>query len=263
MKQTGLLLLTLALMFSCKQDTKTNEVKENSQEVIATKTYPENISKIFNVHGGLEKWNAMQSLAFTMPKPKGDEVTTTNLKSRKSLIEMPNHTMGFDGKDVWLLQKDTMTYKGNPKFYYNLMFYFYAMPFVLGDDGITYKEVEPLTFEGKDYPGILISYGSGVGASPEDEYILYYDAETNKMAWLAYTVTFFSKAKTKDFHLIKYDDWQLVNELLLPKTFKWYDFKDKVVGEFQREMNFVNVTTSLTKPDDNLFEKPEEAKIVE
>ena len=33
------------------------------------------------------------------------------------------------------------------------------------------------TFEGKEYPGILISYNSGVGASPEDEYILYYDNE--------------------------------------------------------------------------------------
>lgn len=262
MKKTILLLLTIVLFFSCKQDTKTNDSSNETLDVTTT-IYPENISKIFDAHGGLNKWNTMQSLVFTMPKPNGDEVTTTNLKSRKALIEMPNHTIGFDGNDVWLLQKDTTSYKGNPKFYYNLFFYFYAMPFVLGDDGIKYEDVEPLTFEGKEYPGILISYNSGVGASPEDEYILYYDADTNKMAWLAYTVTFFSKEKTIDFHLIKYDDWQMVNELSLPKTFKWYGFENKVVGDYQREMNFVNVSTSLTPPDDSLFMAKEGSTIME
>ena len=263
MKKAALLLLIMVLFFSCKKDTKTNDIKEPSQDSIATKIYPENISKIFDTHGGLETWKTMQSLVFTMPKPNGDEITTTNLKSRESLIDMPNHTIGFDGNEVWLLKKDTTAYKGNPRFYYNLFFYFYAMPFVLGDDGITYKDVEPLTFEGKEYPGILISYSSGIGESPEDEYILYYDAETNKMAWLAYTVTFFSKKKTKDFHLIKYDDWQMVNGLLLPKTFKWYGFENKVVGEFQKEMHFVNVFTSKEKPEDILFEKPENAQTIE
>ena len=53
------------------------------------------------------------------------------------------------------------------------MFYFYAMPFILADDGIIYEDVAALKFEGKSYPGIKISYESGVGESPEDEYILY------------------------------------------------------------------------------------------
>jgi hypothetical protein len=263
MKNTALLFLTITVFFSCKQDTKTNDYKNETLDA-TTSIYPENISKIFDAHGGLDNWNAMQSLVFTMPKPDGDEITTTNLKSRESLIEMPSHTIGFDGDTVWLHEKDTVKYKGyNAKFYYNLFFYFYAMPFVLGDDGISYKEVASLNFEGKEYSGIRVSFGVGVGESPEDEYILYYDTETNKMAWLAYTVTFFSKEKTKDFHLIKYDDWQMVNNLLLPKTLKWYDFENKEVGKFQREMSFVNVSISQTKPKDSLFKKPENAKIIE
>ncbi len=262
MKKTALLLLTVALMFSCKQEKKANDYKNETLDV-TTSIYPENISKIFDAHGGLDNWNTMQSLVFTMPKPEGNEITTTNLKSRKSLINMPNHTIGFDGNDVWLLKKDTTAYKGNPKFYYNLFFYFYAMPFVLGDAGIVYEDAEALIFEDKDYPGIKISYNAGVGESPEDEYILYYDKDTNKMVWLAYTVTFFTKEKTKEFHLIKYDDWQMVNELLMPKTFKWYHFEDKIVGEFQREMSFVNISISQTKPEDSLFIKPDNAETIE
>ncbi|VAV84993.1 hypothetical protein MNBD_BACTEROID02-389 [hydrothermal vent metagenome] len=262
MKNTALLLLTVALMFSCKQEKKANDYKNETLDV-TTSIYPENISKILKAHNSLDTWNNMQTLTFTMPKPNGDEVTTTNLKTRKSLIDMPNHAIGFDGNTVWLLKKDTTTYKGNPKFYYNLMFYFYAMPFVLADDGITYKDAEPLTFEDKTYPGIHISYDNGIGASPEDEYVLYYDSDTNKMAWLAYTVTFFTKVKTKEFHLIKYDAWQEVNGLLLPKTFKWYGFENNVVGDYQREMSFVNVSTSIIPTDDSLFEKPNDANIIE
>jgi hypothetical protein len=262
MKNTVLLLLITTLFFSCKQDTKTTDYKNETLDV-TTSIYPENISKIFDAHGTLDAWNTMQSLVFTMPKPDGNEVTTTNLKSRESLIDMPNHTIGFDGNELWLLQKDTTRYKGNARFYYNLMFYFYAMPFVLADDGIIYKDVEPLTFEGNEYKGILISYDAGVGESPEDEYVLYYNPETYKMEWLAYTVTYFSKEKGKEFHLIKYYDWQNVNELLLPKIFKWYEFKDNQVGDFQREMNFINVSTSTTKPNDSIFIKPEGSETIE
>ena len=80
------------------------------------------------------------------------------------------------------------------------------MPFVLADDGITYTNVEPLIVEGKEYPGIKISYEAEIGESPEDEYIMYYDADSNKMAWLGYTVTYFTKEKSKDWHFIKYAD---------------------------------------------------------
>jgi len=78
------------------------------------------------------------------------------------------------------------TSNGNPEFYYNVMFYFYAMPFVLADDGIIYGDIAPLEFEGTAYPGISISYKEGVGSSSKDEYFIYYNPETYQMAikWL-------------------------------------------------------------------------------
>jgi len=262
MKKISLLLLTTVLFISCKQEEKTNVPIKETIEVV-TKTYPKNISKIFEAHGGLNNWNELQSLEFTMPKPNGDEITSTNLKSRESLIKMPSHTLGFDGKDVWLQKKDTTTYKGNPRFYYNLMFYFYAMPFVLADDGIIYKDVKPLIFEDKEYPGILISYENGIGESPEDEYILYYNPETYKMEWLGYTVTYFSKEKSKEFHFIKYSNWQTIEELQLPKTLTWYNYENNLPTTKRNDVEFVNVTALKTKMDNSMFAKPEDAKVIE
>ncbi|MGB6269281.1 MAG: hypothetical protein WBF67_09765, partial [Olleya sp.] len=179
MKHISFTLLLVILLVSCKNEIKNVTTQDYSEEKldVTTSIYPENISKVFDAHGGIDTWNTMQSLEFTMKKPDADEVTLTNLKSRESLITMSNHTVGYDGNVVWLDSKIDEAYKGNPKFYYNLMFYFYAMPFILADDGIIYEDVEPLNFEGKSYPGIKISYENGVGESPEDEYILYYNPE--------------------------------------------------------------------------------------
>jgi len=263
MKKLAILLFVFIAFSSCKKNTEVTESKAEVQEA-ESKVYPESISKIFNAHGGLETWNNMENIAFGMEKGKDMEMTTTALKSRKSLIETTNHKLGFDGTDVWLQNKDTASYKGKAraKFYYNLMFYFYAMPFVLADDGISYKEAPALEVDGKEYPGIHISYGAGVGESPDDEYILYYDSETNKMAWLAYTVTFFSKKKATEYKLIKYTDWQEVRGLNLPATLQWYVYEDGVVGDMRNEVKFIDVSISK-EMDASMFVKPENAETIE
>ncbi len=258
MKKILLLALAISVLACKNKTTPTVDYSEENLD-ITTSIYPENITKIFDAHGSLDKWNAMKSLEFTMKKPNGDEVTTTNLQSRKSLIEMPNHTIGFNGENVWLKNKDTATYKGNPKFYYNLMFYFYAMPFILADDGIIYEDVAPLVFEGASYPGIKISYEAGVGESPEDEYILYYDSKTNKMEWLGYTVTYFSKEKSKEFHFIRYSNWQTLEDLVLPETLTWYKSENNLLTEKRKDLQFTDIKISTEKPKATIFEVPESA----
>ena len=192
MKKTALLVVIIVLLTSCKQEKKTENYSQESLDV-TTSIYPENVSKIFDAHGGIEQWNTFEGMYYEIEKPAINEKHTVALKSRKSIIEAEHHKLGFDGEDVWLKELDTVKYKKNPGFYYNLMFYFYAMPFILGDDGINYSDADPLKMDGMEYPGISISYEAGVGESPDDEYILYYNPETYKMEWLGYTVTYFSK----------------------------------------------------------------------
>lgn len=258
-------LLGFALFFSCNQTTKPidNKVKTNE---IARPIYPDNITKVFDTHGGLDTWNAFESLYFEIEKPNINDAYNVALKSRESLIRMEHHNLGFDGEKVWVQNLDTSQYKGNAKFYYNLMFYFYAMPYVLGDDGINYEDVDPISFEGKEYPGIKISYDAGVGTSSDDEYVLYFDKDTHKMSWLAYTVTYFSKEKSKKFNLIKYDTWNVVAGIELPKKIQWYIFKDGIIegaDEDHGSVSFVNAKLSKEKPKDDLFKVPEDGTVIE
>lgn len=266
MKYTFLLLLAIS-MFSCKNEAKKATVNPEiiSEKTVTTpaKNYPEALVKVFDAHGGLDTWNSMQSLAYTQIKEGGDVSTITNLKNRNIVVDMPDHTIGSNGSDVWLNSKNDKAFKGKPRFFYNLMFYFYAMPFVLADDGIIYGDADPLTFEGVTFPGIKISYQNGVGESSGDDYVLYYNPETYKMEWLGYTVTFFSNEKSSELHFRRYTAWQNVNGLELTEAMVGYKSEKNVPTEAGREDKFANVKISNEAPDSNLFEVPETAKVAE
>tara|TARA_B100000809_G_scaffold250842_1_gene283742 strand:+ start:797 stop:1600 length:804 start_codon:yes stop_codon:yes gene_type:complete len=266
MKFKGFIILVVIVFSSCK-DNRTNGTVESIDYSlenldVTTSTYPDNITNVFNAHGGIDTWRKMKTLKFTMPKEAGDEITTTDLHNRYSIIEMPKHTIGYDGQVVWLQNKDETAYDGNPKFYYNLMFYFYAMPFILADDGIIYNDVDPLRFEGKAYPGIKVSYEGGVGESPEDEYILYYDPTTGEMAWLGYTVTYFTKEKSKTWSFIKYGDWQKINGLKLPKRVTWYNVENNLPTTTRNDLDFTNVVLTDSSKGVSSFAMPANAEAI-
>ena len=262
--------ITLPLVFlACKQKNAISETLETTEDTketfeVETANYPENLSKVFDAHGGIDVWKSMKSLAFTMEKPDGNEVILTNLNSREALLENPKTTIGFDGKNVWLLNKTEEAYNGyDPKFGYNLMFYFYAMPFILSDDGINYADAEPLVFDGVTYPGIQVTYNAGVGETPEDRYVLYYNPTTYQMEWLGYTVTFVPGIDKKELHFRRYSDWQKVNGLLLPQTIVGYGFKDDKPTDAKKSTRFVDIQINNKAIESGKFTKPENANFME
>lgn len=263
MKKIILIAAVAVFALSCKEKAQETTTTVKEQEVEATqepaKVYPDAVASIFKTHGGISNWNDMNYLAFTL----GDERHTVDLKSRKTTIKTDKYTLGFDGEKVWLAQDSTHFQPQRARFYHNLMFYFYAMPFVLGDDGITYSDVPALEFEGVSYPGTKISFGSGVGDAPDDEYILYRDPKTNQMAWLAYTVTYGRNEKSDRFNYIKYDQWTDVEGLQLPSVIQWYKVEDGIPTEMSGERKFTDAKISARVPGPSQFEKPEGAEFAE
>ena len=142
------------------------------------------------------------------------------------------------------------------------MFYFYAMPFVLADNGIVYKDTDDLIFEGKNYPGIGIAYESNIGTSPKDEYFIHFAPETHRMAWLGYTVTYRSGEKSDNVKWIRYDQWQNVEGILLPKAITWYNYEKRTSQDAKNTVSFENVVLSKEARDSEFFDKPVDAKVV-
>ncbi len=279
MKKLMLLLLFTLTLASCKNDKKDEMddvstedprlkgLEEDSSNLELTsrakeaRAYPAQLQNIFTAHGGLSTWQQMNNLCFEMKGKNGDEVHTVSLPDRKTKIESKDWSIGYDGKGVWLL-KHNLGYEGNPQFYHNLMFYFYAMPFVLADPGTNYTAIKPTELDGKMYNGFKVNFDNGIGDSSKDEYILYFDPQTNKMVWLAYTVTFMDQKKSDDWHYIKYDKWQDVNGLLLPEKITWWNVENGKPHDEKMDVKFDKITATETKLDPSVFAKPAEAEYV-
>lgn len=248
------------LLVSCKNETASNHnmPPTASKQLI---DYPADLDKVFDKHGTLDKWKAMKSMTYEIVKEEGNEKQQIDLLSRAERIDGSNFSSGYDGKKYWV-EADT-SYKGKPKFYTNLIFYFYAMPFVLADEGINYSKIDPLVFEGKSYPGYSISYNDGIGISPQDEYFIHYDAETHEMQWLGYTVTYFSGEKGTKTSWIRYNDWKDFNGLKLPNSLSWYKSEEGKITELRNTRNFTNVAVSSEAFPKGTLQMPEGAKEVE
>ncbi|MET1259944.1 DUF6503 family protein [Flagellimonas sp. DF-77] len=257
--RTLLILTTLLFALGCKQQAATKaEAAENesAEQTEKATQLPEALTAIIDAHGGMKAWKNMRTMRFTIPKENNPEVHTIDLWSRKDRIDTPDYAMGFDGSQPWVLEKEK-AYGGNAEFYHNLMFYFYAMPFVLSDSGIVYGETPDLVFEGRSYPGIGIAYGEGVGTSPKDEYFVHYDPDTKQMAWLGYTVTYRSGEKSDNVKWIRYDDWEAVDGLLLPASISWFEYEGRTLKAPRSTVPFTEASVTETALSASEYAKPE------
>ena len=121
------------LLIACQPSQKdADQAQKEEQAYQAPSHHSATLTAVFDAHGGYEQWSKMKSLSYT----KGDESTITNLQNRQIRLESPDQTIGFDGNDVWITPDSVDVSRA--RFYHNLYFYFYAMPFVVGDPGAFY-----------------------------------------------------------------------------------------------------------------------------
>lgn len=213
------------------------------------------ITKVFEAHGGYDNWSNLKSLSYEM----GGSKTLVELQNRYTRIESENQTVGFDGENVWVYPASENADRQRMR--YNLMFYFYSFPFVIGDPGVNYEAMEPVELDGKTYNAVKVTYDNGVGDSPNDSYIVCSDPQTNQMQWLMYTATFGGQASQR-YNLIKYDGWKSMGGVMLPSSLQWYTYADGEVGDPRgNATTFENIQVSNDYPAMANFEMPEGASI--
>lgn len=249
----ALLLAVCACTKKQEQERDTADIQKKDAGLNAH--HSASIRKVFEAHGGFDKWSSMQGLSYR----KNDEQTVTNLQNRKILVKSDEQTIGFDGAQVWYLPDSLES--SRIRFYHNLYFYFYAMPFVVGDPGVYYEDLAPRTILEKEYKGVKISYGKGIGDTPEDNYIVWYDPATYQMEWLMYTVTFTTGTVSEQYKLIKYDKWATFEGLVLPTEIVWYTYKDGEAGDPLQAVKFEDVAISKEAPAQEIFAMPEGAAV--
>ena len=216
--------------------------------------------KGLEAHGGLKMWERKKTMEFSIPKGEAEELHQIDLPSRKVLISHPDYELGFDGNEVWITDREAFG-RLSPRFYHNLIFYFFACPFVLADPGIQYEVLPQRELNGKTLNAIKISYNDGVGDAPDDYYIVHFDVETNEMYLLLYTVTYFNQEKNENYNALIYDDWEEIGSLKVPQSMTGYRFAADTLGEQRYVRPFNRIEISERSLDPAIFEMPEGAVI--
>jgi hypothetical protein len=111
----------------------------------------------------------------------------------------------FDGRDAWVAPASSTIKRA--RFHVLTWPYFAAVSMKLRDEGAHLELLGMRKLFGKPHQAARLTFGSGVGDTPDDWYVLYQDPKTRRLVGMGYIVTFGTpKAKAeKEPHAISYD----------------------------------------------------------
>ena len=263
---TSILCLLLSF-YNCQTDPKSSSPISTEEKSTSTKS-PETIQgmefleKCIAAHGGMENWNKFAGLSYEIESGGKTLYQLTALKDRRTYSKSEKFELGSDGKQVWVTPNANNVPGKSPAFYYNLDFYFVAIPFVLKDPGVNVTYLGKESPDGEGYDLIKISYNSGVGLSAEDVYFLYLDPDNHLLRILTYTVSYFDKTNEKVNSAKRYLDYQNVQGLLMSTKMENYRWINGKMGEnSNRDRIIKNIKFHETIPDEKVFEVPHGAKV--
>lgn len=244
------LLSFFVFTFSC-------ETPKTETTSIATKEISAEFKKVLDAHGDWSQWLNAQAFSYVLVHETNltQESHFTNLKNRKVRLSSEFFEMGFDGEQTWI-SPNREAYSGKSiKFYHNLYFYFFSIPFVLTDPGVTVEKVEDKLLNGKTYPTFQAKFDSKIGDSPDDQYFLLINPETNQLEYLLYTVTYFGNT-TPSFNALKYEDYRDNNGIFFPRILTGYVYENDSTKDLRYNVSFGDVLLMPDPFDASLFEKP-------
>ncbi|MCB9523255.1 MAG: hypothetical protein H6702_07710 [Myxococcales bacterium] len=234
------------------------------------------LAKMLAAHGGAARFRAARDARFTltdtwpqwlnrtaaMPWPASGQRLRAEF-----LLGQDDGRLTFLGGDedgwVWGVQ-DWATWTQRPgqardwdddddvRFWVPTLAYFLELPFRIGEATVVAHGGE-VEVAGQTYTTVFASWGTAEPQADVDQYVLYLDPQTHRLAYAAYTV--------RDMYgflkgAVRYQDWQPVGGLLFPQRMTMTDVPggDDVTHEVRIEAADVE----LKQPD--AFYRPEPAR---
>jgi hypothetical protein len=260
--KTPYIMLIPLLLVACfpKQEQNIDSNEDNKISFSETIDYTSQFKELLQAHGGLENWRKYGLMQYKLTTKDNSETHIIDLKTRKDLVLAEKYKIGFDGDQVWV-SPNRLAYPGkSARFYHNLYFYFYAIPFVLADPGINFEDLGQTEIQGKSYKTLGVTFSEGIGDTPEDEYRLLIDLETNRLEWLLYTVTYFDKKTSNTFNALKYDNYQEHKGLIFPQKLTGYTYANGQIGDVRYSVSIDSLLLEEKQPEQQQFEKPTNAE---
>ena len=248
-------------------------VKKTKEKLNATEA-GKIIWQAMQAHGGLEKWHKNGPISFRFNYQPIDGSTkrdtyqvidTWRSHARHYQVGDSTAQYGWNGKNAWLMAKDSLTFTYNTRFWSLTPYFFSGLPFLLDGNGVNLELLPQKEFNKRLNDVIKVTFADGTGDAPDDYYVLYFDNETHKMSVIRYIVSYpgyFKKGGNSPEKLMELFGEQTIEGISFPQSYKthWLT-KDETAGE-----HITNITLSNIEFKQNLkashFYIPEGAKII-
>jgi len=235
--------------------------EKKSVEGVENNTGRDLVMSSIEAHGGSERWYANGALRFRWtyhmsdrgPQAIVDTVQTVDLSSLDVVHEVPGKEIrfGMNEGQAWISPKGS-DFKPPVRFWALTPFYFMGIPFIFNDENANFEQLpETMSFEGKDYVQVKVSYNAAAGDTPDDYYVLLIDPETQLTRGAYYIVT--SPLVAPDGptppKFITLDELTEIDGIQLAGGHRTFAMTDGEIGE---QMRFTEVSEVKFIPSDEV-----------
>jgi hypothetical protein len=171
----------------------------------------------------------------------------------------------WDGGDAWVKPADTPFAEGKPRFHLRTWTYFLAVPFKLRDPGSSLRAFDGPALGEREMPTAKLTFGEGVGDAPDDWYVVYRARETDRLAGMAYIVTYGGKDPEKaaeNSHAVVFDGYETIGGVTLSTDWTFYPWSTEA-GVYGEALMTAEVSgIAFVDPEAKAFAPPEGAERV-
>ncbi len=260
----------LAVM-ACGAPTETHPgaESENAAEQAAAAQEEERkasyVRSIEEAHG-LDAWSSKDTVSARIEitfggNPALDARMTFTPSMSKVRLDQGEASVIWDGETAWVTPADAEFPRA--RFHVLTWPYFLAAPMKLRDPGTRLELLGAKSVETELHDAARLTFGEGVGDTPEDWYVLYRHPQTSRLEGMAYVVTYGTTVEdaNQEPHAILYDDFQDVEGVAIPTTWEfrlWSEEKAGVYGDPLGEAKLSDVR--FVTPEEGTFQVPEDAR---
>lgn len=264
-------------------DTWVQEQVEAARERLSTDDASQRMLEVIEAHGGPEAWYSAPTSSYVWEYSNhasnmrfASRLVVDNRTRRTyhdllsfgtpDSVEEVDARFAWDGEEAWISPGERE--QPNPRFWSLTGFYFQSIPFVLADPGVRFRTLPPEELDGVPHERVMAYFGSGVGDSPGDVYVVYIDPDTDRVAAVLYTVTYGRAVEwgpegpeaPARGTLLHYEDYSVVEGLATPTRFLGYGYQDGEAGDLRNEAWASEI--SFREPfDESQLEMPADARI--
>ncbi|MCI0619000.1 hypothetical protein L0244_39005, partial [bacterium] len=184
------------------------------------------IAAMITAHGGMEKWKSAPTVSFEdqflqagAPKPMTSRVTVEQGR-RRAYLDFPesNARIGWNGKEAW---SENWKAPIPPRFLALLNYYFLNLPWLTSDPGVRLGEPgkAKLWDDPTEYTTVKMTFGAGVGDTPDDYYVLYIEPKSHRLKACEYLATYAAvvpPGSKPTPHILVYETFATVDGLVVP-----------------------------------------------